>query len=88
MNWIMRKGSLLSFKQGLHQFKSEREEGKEISNSLFFSFLHTSQQGEKEFIFIAEAICAANTEIERFTRKRWENIILTCLQLNFEADMG
>ena len=47
MNWIMWKGSLLSFKQGLNQLKSETKEGKEISNSLFLDFSTQVNRGEK-----------------------------------------
>ena len=86
MNWIMRKGSPLSFKQGLDQFKSETKEGKEISNSLFQISPHKStRRGRKEFIFIAEAICAPDIGMERFTGKSRENVILTYLQLNLEG---
>ena len=81
MNWIMRKGSLLSFKQGLHQLKSETKEGKEISNFLF-QISPQKSTWEKEFIFIAEAICAPDTGMERFTGQSRENVIVTYLQLN------
>ena len=85
MNWIMRKGSLLSFKQGLHQLKSETKEGKKFQ-ILFFRFLHTSQRGRKEFIFIAAvAICALDSGMERFTGQSRENVIPTYLQLNLES---
>ena len=84
MNWIMRKGSLLSFKQGLDQLKSETKEGKEISNSLFQNSPQKST-GEKEFIFIAEAICAPDIGMERFTGQSRENVILTYLLLNLEG---
>ena len=86
VNWIMRKGSLLSFKQGLHQLKSETKEGKKFQ-ILFFRFLHTSQRGRKEFIFIAVAICAPDTGMERFTGQSRENVIPTYLQLNLEGIM-
>ena len=58
VNWIMRKGSLLSFKQGLDQLKSETKEGKEISNSLFQNSPHKSTGEKRIYIYSWGNMCS------------------------------
>ena len=67
------------FQAGLLKLKSETRERKEI---LFQISPPKSTWGRKEFIFIAQAICAPDIGMERFTGESPENVILTDLQLN------